>query len=109
MDIWLFYPRVDTSRLLDCICQLGLAARRSFITHYLLIVCVTWKQKVLTSRDLLADSIMESDLPEDNWMPTFYVGQHESRRSLPVTSHVLQQAHDCNASGFFDTLWILLT
>ncbi|KAJ9648145.1 hypothetical protein H2199_001923 [Coniosporium tulheliwenetii] len=29
-------------------------------------------------------------------MPVFYVGQHESKRSVPVSEHVLQQAQDCN-------------
>ncbi|EON61233.1 hypothetical protein W97_00446 [Coniosporium apollinis CBS 100218] len=29
-------------------------------------------------------------------MPVFYVGQHESKRSAPVSEHVLQQAQDCN-------------
>ena len=42
---------------------------------------------------------MEAELPEDDWMPTFYVGQHESKRQLPVTEHVLRQAHDCNVSS----------
>ena len=51
---------------------------------------------------------METEMPEDGWMPTFYVGQHESRRALPVTDHVLQQAHDCNASDFLDIPWALL-
>ena len=41
---------------------------------------------------------MEAELPEDDWMPTFYVGQHESKRQLPVAEHVLRQAHDCNVS-----------
>ena len=34
----------------------------------------------------------------DDYMPTFYVGQHESRRLLPVTEHVLRQAQDCNVN-----------
>ncbi|KAL8992885.1 MAG: hypothetical protein Q9188_007475, partial [Gyalolechia gomerana] len=29
-------------------------------------------------------------------LPVQYVGQHESRRQLPITSQVLRQAHDCN-------------
>jgi protein arginine N-methyltransferase 5 len=41
---------------------------------------------------------MDSPTNGDNWLPTFYVGQHESKRTLPVTDHMLRQAHDCNAS-----------
>ncbi|KAI9872717.1 MAG: Protein arginine N-methyltransferase 5, partial [Pleopsidium flavum] len=32
----------------------------------------------------------------DEYMPIFFVGQHESSRSLPVSAHVLRQAQDCN-------------
>lgn len=41
------------------------------------------------------------DLPPatDDVMPVFYVGQHEARRSLPVTDQVLRQAQDCNVSS----------
>ncbi|MCJ1286356.1 methyltransferase protein [Xylographa opegraphella] len=39
---------------------------------------------------------MDTPMQDDNWMPTFYVGQHETDRALPVTSSVLYQAHDCN-------------
>ena len=35
-------------------------------------------------------------MQDDTWMPTFYVGQYETERALPVTSSVLYQAHDCN-------------
>ena len=41
---------------------------------------------------------MDSAMNQENWLPTFYVGQHESKRALPVTDSVLRQAHDCNAS-----------
>ncbi|MCJ1248952.1 methyltransferase protein [Trapelia coarctata] len=41
---------------------------------------------------------MDSPMNQEAWLPTFYVGQHESKRTLPVTDHVLRQAHDCNAS-----------
>ena len=36
---------------------------------------------------------------EDDWTPTFYIGQHESKRTYRVTEHVLRQAHDCNVSS----------
>ncbi|MCJ1394856.1 methyltransferase protein [Xylographa bjoerkii] len=39
---------------------------------------------------------MDTPMQDDTWMPTFYVGQHETDRALPVTSSVLYQAHDCN-------------
>ena len=29
----------------------------------------------------------------------FYVGQHEPKRTLPVTDQVLRQAQDCGVSG----------
>lgn len=32
--------------------------------------------------------------PMDDFIPTFYVGQHETKRSLPVTDFVLRQAQD---------------
>ncbi|MCJ1413986.1 methyltransferase protein [Xylographa parallela] len=39
---------------------------------------------------------MDTSMQDDSWMPTFYVGQYETDRALPVTSTVLYQAHDCN-------------
>ncbi|KAI9722059.1 MAG: hypothetical protein M1812_002019 [Candelaria pacifica] len=38
------------------------------------------------------------DIPPDtdHVMPIFYVGQHEAKRSLPVTDQILRQAQDCN-------------
>ncbi|MCJ1321606.1 methyltransferase protein [Xylographa vitiligo] len=39
---------------------------------------------------------MDTPIQDDTWMPTFYVGQYETDRALPVTSSVLYQAHDCN-------------
>lgn len=39
---------------------------------------------------------MESLSAIDDFMPTFYVGQHESKRVLPVSSQVVRQAQDCN-------------
>ncbi|KAF2461203.1 PRMT5 arginine-N-methyltransferase-domain-containing protein [Lineolata rhizophorae] len=29
-------------------------------------------------------------------MPTFYIGQHETSRQLPVSEHILRQAQECN-------------
>lgn len=42
---------------------------------------------------------MESGSPEDDWAPTFYVGQHETKRSLPITDFILQQAHECKVGS----------
>lgn len=39
---------------------------------------------------------MESPSTIDDFMPTFYVGQHESKRALPVSNQVVRQAQDCN-------------
>ena len=39
---------------------------------------------------------MESPSAIDDFMPTFYVGQHESKRALPVSNQVVRQAQDCN-------------
>ncbi|KAI9828139.1 MAG: methyltransferase protein [Thelocarpon impressellum] len=40
---------------------------------------------------------MESAAPgmQDEQGPVFYIGQHETKRSLPVADHVLRQAQDC--------------
>ena len=32
--------------------------------------------------------------PVDDYIPTFYIGHHESKRPLPVTDFVLRQAQD---------------
>jgi protein arginine N-methyltransferase 5 len=37
---------------------------------------------------------VEAASPVEEFMPTFYVGNHESRRPLPVTEFVLRQAQD---------------
>ena len=37
------------------------------------------------------------DSPAENWNPTFWIGQHDSKR-VRVTSEVLEQAHACNVS-----------
>ena len=42
---------------------------------------------------------MDDTNQEDDWMPIFYVGQHESKRVQRVTDHVLRQARDCNAGS----------
>lgn len=39
---------------------------------------------------------MDPSTSVDDYIQTFYVGQHESRRALPVTEPVLRQAQDCN-------------
>lgn len=41
---------------------------------------------------------MDSSEAVDDLMPTFCIGQHESKRPLPVTPHTVRQAHDCNVS-----------
>ena len=47
---------------------------------------------------------MDASTAVDDYIPTFYVGQHESRRALPVTEHVLRQAQDCNVgTGSLDS------
>ena len=37
-------------------------------------------------------------LSPDDFIPTFYVGHHESKQSLPVTDFVLRQAQDIGVS-----------
>ncbi|KAI9703772.1 MAG: methyltransferase protein [Candelina mexicana] len=39
---------------------------------------------------------MDTSPVTEDAMPIFYVGQHEARRSLPVTDEILRQAQDCN-------------
>lgn len=34
----------------------------------------------------------------DDFIPTFYVGHHESKRALPVTDFALRQAQDIGVS-----------
>ena len=36
----------------------------------------------------------ESLSPTDGYIPTFYVGHHESQRPLPITDFVLRQAQE---------------
>jgi protein arginine N-methyltransferase 5 len=41
----------------------------------------------------------EGEYPSaDDFIPTFYVGHHESKRALPVTDFVLRQAQDIGVS-----------
>lgn len=37
------------------------------------------------------------DSPAEDWNPTFWIGQHDSRR-VRVTPELLEQAHACNVS-----------
>lgn len=37
------------------------------------------------------------DSPTDEWNPTFWIGQHDSKR-VRVTPEILEQAHACNVS-----------
>lgn len=37
------------------------------------------------------------DSPAEDWHPTFWIGQHDSKR-VRVTPEVLEQAHACNVS-----------
>ncbi|KAI9832296.1 MAG: hypothetical protein M1819_004474 [Sarea resinae] len=39
---------------------------------------------------------METSPPADDYMPLFCVGQHASKRTIPVTAEVLKQAHEYN-------------
>lgn len=33
---------------------------------------------------------------EDDYVPAFFIGQHEGKRSRPVTDEVLRRAQECN-------------
>ena len=48
----------------------------------------------MTSPQQLAGAEAESSSPVEDFVPTFYVGHHESKRPLPVTELVLRQAQD---------------
>jgi hypothetical protein len=37
---------------------------------------------------------VDSSSPVEDFMPTFYVGHHESKRQIPVTEFVLRRAQD---------------
>ena len=41
---------------------------------------------------------MDSAATGDDYLPIFFIGQHESKRTLPVSADVLRQAQDCNVS-----------
>jgi protein arginine N-methyltransferase 5 len=47
--------------------------------------------------------------PMDDFIPTFYVGHHETKRALPVTDSVLRQAQDIGVYMFFLHRQYLLT
>lgn len=45
---------------------------------------------------------VEGESPQiDDFIPTFYVGHHESNRPLPVTDFVLRQAQDIGVCRSF--------
>lgn len=46
---------------------------------------------------------MESLGDVDDYIPAFYVGQHESHRESPVTDALVRRAHECNVRA--ETLW----
>jgi protein arginine N-methyltransferase 5 len=48
----------------------------------------------MTSVQQLAGVEAVASSPVDDFVPTFYVGHHESKRPLPVTDLVLRQAQD---------------
>lgn len=50
-----------------------------------------------------------NSLPVDDFMPTFYVGHHESRRPLPIVDSVLRQAQDVGVSQIPFQIQIPLT
>ena len=37
---------------------------------------------------------------QDDYVPTFFIGQHESKRSRPVTDEVVRRAHECNVGSY---------
>ena len=41
---------------------------------------------------------MDSPGSNEDYVPTFYVGQHESDRARPITDEVVRRAHECNVS-----------
>ena len=46
--------------------------------------------------------------PADDFMPIFYVGHHETKRSLPVSGSLLRRAQDVGVCRNFQPLCILL-
>ena len=40
---------------------------------------------------------------QDDYVPTFFIGQHESKRSKPVTDEVVRRAHECNVSQYSES------
>ena len=43
---------------------------------------------------------MDSPSSNDDYVPTFYIGHHESNREEIVTDEVVRRAHDLNVGGF---------
>lgn len=41
----------------------------------------------------------DASSPLEEFIPTFYIGHHESKRPLPVTDFVLRQAQDAGVSN----------
>ena len=53
----------------------------------------------MTSLQQLAGAEAETSSPVEYFVPTFYVGHHESKRPLPVTDLALRQAQDIGVCG----------
>lgn len=47
---------------------------------------------------------MDSPNSSEDYVPTLYIGQHESDRSEPVTNELVHRAHDFNV-GFGRLMW----
>jgi protein arginine N-methyltransferase 5 len=56
------------------------------------VLLVDFSTMASPQQPLVADGGLPS--PVDDFMPTFYVGHHESNRPLPVTDFALRQAQD---------------
>jgi protein arginine N-methyltransferase 5 len=52
----------------------------------------------MSSTAPLEDLLRADAPPIDDYLPTFYVGHHESRRPLPIVNSVLRQAQDVGVS-----------
>jgi len=61
-------------------------------------VGVVWKIMATPQQPLRAEAEGGADeeqpSPTDGYIPTFYVGHHESQRPLPITDFVLRQAQE---------------
>jgi len=58
----------------------------------------TTQQPFRTEADGGADE--EPPSPIDNYIPTFYVGHHESQRPLPVTDSVLRRSQEVGVRSY---------